>query len=185
MMGGVRFQKRFRPTKKGAAKKKLLAIAVLAVTSWAAWITPAPAAAKKLKGKKVAYQRYDGYFEKNNSGLTGEASYLALTNQRAFDKVFGKGVVMGKKQKFLPADAFATQFVVAVIKRGKSIWTYDVKSARARGGKLFVRYSSTTKDSDGSARYASPLILSVDMGKYSAVVVIDNGKKVGTAEIGK
>jgi hypothetical protein len=139
------------------------------------------AAADEAKGKEVKFDVYTSYFEKNNSGLKGEASYLALTDQQAFDKVFGAAAVM-KKQGFLPKDAFDKKMVVAAIKRGNAVWTYKVQKVTADDGTLYVQYEASSKDG-GSARFASPLIVAVDRGKYTSVVYIENGKKVGTAKI--
>ncbi len=62
-----------------------------------AWlILPTTAAPKPDKGEKVEFQTYAApYFEKNTSGLKGDASFLALTGKKSFDAVFGVGFVMG------------------------------------------------------------------------------------------
>lgn len=164
--------------------KKLLAVTLMAVTAGATTTAPV-ARSEEPKGKTVPYQRYSSYFEKNNSDLTGAVSYLGFTDQKAFDKTFGKAVVMGKKRRFLPKNAFDSKLVAAVIKRGRVPWTYKVHSVRARGGKLYVNYEAMAKDTEGSARYASPLILAVDKDDYSSVVFLEDGKKVGTAAVGK
>jgi hypothetical protein len=165
--------------------KKQLLVAGIAWVTWASLASLVPAgAADEAKGAKVEYQVHNGYFEKNNSGLKGEASYLAFTDQKAYDQVFGAGVVMGKKQNFLPKGAFDSKMVVAVIKRGNKIWEYKVEKVTAEGGVLYVQYTATSKDG-GSATFASPLIVSVDKGKYQSVVLLEDGKKVGAADIGK
>jgi hypothetical protein len=146
---------------------------------------PAAIAADEAKGKPVEAQVHSGYFEKNNAGLKGEASYLAFTDKDAFDKIFGTAVVMGKKPNFLAKDAFDNKLVVAVIKRGDAVTEYDVEKVTADNGKLYVQYKAKTKGSGGTARYASPLIVSVDRGKYNEVEFIENGKKVGSAKMGK
>jgi len=148
--------------------------ALLAVT----W----PCIAAEDTGKKVDFDVYNGYFESNRSGLKGEASYLAFTDMDSFRRVFGIGRVLGNRQRFLPRDAFDTRTVVAVIKRGNRIWSYEVRGVTARGQTLTVSYHETSQDG-GSARFASPLIPSVPKGKYSKVVFIANGKKAGTATI--
>lgn len=145
----------------------------------------AAAGADEAKGKKVDYQVHGrGYFESNKSGLKGPASYLAFTDMDAFKKVFGIGFTMGKKPNVLPKDAFDSKIAVAVIKRGNAIWSYEVEKVTADDGTLFVQYKATSKDG-GTAKYASPLIISVEKGKYSKVEFIENGKKAGSAKIGK
>jgi hypothetical protein len=141
------------------------------------------AADDEAKGKKVDAEVHNGYFEKNNSGLKGDTSFLVFTDQDAFDKIFGVGRVMGDKQKFLPKNAFDKKIVVAAITRGNAVTSYEVEKVTTDEGTLYVQYKTTSKG--GTAKYASPLIVSVDKDKFSAVEFIENGKKVGTAKIGK
>lgn len=130
-------------------------------------------------GRAVPFHAYSAYFEKNSSGLSGKASYLALTSREAFDRVFGPAATMQAKE-FLPADAFERRLVVAVIKRGGEVWTYDLKEVTSEGGTLTVRYEARAKPG-GGARYASPLIVAADRGDYNTVVFVENGKRVGQA----
>src|SRR5580658_7116741 len=93
---------------------------LLSVLLTAAVVLPA-ASASLDKGEKVEYKTYSApYFEKNNSGLKGEASFLVLPDKESFDKVFGVGFVMGKKPPVLKGDDFDKKLVVAVIKRGNA-----------------------------------------------------------------
>jgi hypothetical protein len=144
-------------------------------------------AADEAKGNKVEFQTHNGYFESNKSGLKGEASYLAFTDEKKFDEVFGKAVVMGGKPNFLPKDAFDKKLVVATIKRGDAVYEYKVEKVTADEGTLYVQYDATAKKGGGTATFATPLIIAVDKdkGKYTKVVFIENGKKAGEAEIGK
>lgn len=133
----------------------------------------------------VEYQVYpEAYFEKNTSGLKGEASFLALSDKKGFDNVFGVGVVMGKKPMLLPEGAFDKQLVLAVIKRGNAVTTYKVDGVTADAGVLQLRYTATTGQPT-TARFASPLIVAVPKGDYKAVNFIENGKKAGSIELGK
>jgi hypothetical protein len=144
----------------------------------------APAADAGGKGSKVEYKVYSGYFESNKSGLKGDASYLAFTDRAAFKKAFGEAAVMGQKKSYLPRDAFDSLLVVAAVKRGDGVWDYKVEKVTADGGTLTVRYRASAKDG-GGATFASPLVLSVPRGEYTAVEFVENGKKVGAAEVGK
>src|SRR4051812_23899613 len=65
----------------------------------------------------VDFQQFKSYFEKNNSGLKGSKSYLALPSQKRFDQVFGPAATMGPNS-FLPDDAFKSKLVFATVKRG-------------------------------------------------------------------
>ncbi len=158
-----------------------------------AWLPPAVAltilvllspadAADKAKGKDVDYDIHGGYFESNKSGLTGDSSYLAFAGPKAFDAVFGVAKVQGGKQRFLPKDAFDSKVVVAVVKRGKAIYDYKVEKVTNDDGVLTVQYTAMPQESSGAATFATPLILSVDKGKYDSVAFIENGKKVAMAK---
>ncbi len=84
----------------------------------------------------------------------------------------------------LTDDDFAKKLVVAVIKRGNALVTYKVDSVTAADDVLTVTYQAKAGE-PGKATYHSPLIVAVDKGKLKSVVFIENGKKAGTAEIGK
>ena len=128
----------------------------------------------------VAYTVHGGYFEKNNSGLHGEASYVAIANRAAFDKVFGVAFTMGKKPTVLPENAFETRIVVAIIKRGGRVWQYKVQGVTAENAALTVQYEATSK-LGGGATFASPLVVSVARGSTRKVIFVENGKEVGRA----
>ena len=90
--------------------------------------------------------------------------------------------MQGRKEKFLPRNAFDAKLVAAVVKRGHETWTYDVQSVAAKDGTLTIQYTAKARDG-GSATFASPLIVSLDKGKYTTIEFVENGKKVGTAAI--
>jgi hypothetical protein len=137
-------------------------------------------------GEKVDFKTYGApYFEKNNSGLKGEASYLVLPDKKSFDALFGIGVVMGKKRPVLSPDDFDKKQIVAVIERGNRVTTYKVESVTAADGVLTVTYQAMPMGAAGTATFASPLILTVDKSKYKSVTFIENGKKVDNVAIGK
>ena len=159
------------------------ALATLVALCLPPLLAAAPDREEAAKGKKVKYERYNGYFEKNSSGLTGGSSYLVFTNRDAFDKVFGVARVIGK-QKFLPKDALEKQMVVTVIKRGSTLWKYNVEKVTEDDDTLYIQYEATGEESK-TAKYKSPLIVAVDKGKYKKVIFIENGKKVSTLDIEK
>jgi hypothetical protein len=150
--------------------------------------TPLTNAADEVipKGDKVEYHRYaKAYFEKNSSGLTGESSFLAITDQAGFEKVFGVGRVMGKAPDLLPKDAFDKKMVIAVIKRGSALFDYKDVSVTSAAGVLYVKYTAEGKGAGGTAKFASPLILTVDRSNFKSVVFVDSDKKVGNVEMKK
>jgi len=130
----------------------------------------------------IQYMVHSGYFEKNNSGLKGEASYLAIKDRETFDKAFGVAFTMGKKPNVLPVNAFDTRIVVAAIKRGGQVWEYKVEGVTADHATLTVRYGATSKDGSG-AQFASPMVVSVARGPYKNVIFIENGKEVGKVSL--
>lgn len=133
------------------------------------------------KGEKFDFTLHTGHFEKNNAGLKGELSLLFITDQERFDMVFGSAFTMGKKPNVVPKGAFEKKLVVAVIHRGNATWTYEVEKVTTEGETLTVKYKAT-EGKAGTAKFASPMILSVDKGKFKKVVFIENGKETGSAE---
>jgi hypothetical protein len=126
------------------------------------------------------FQRYDrSYFERNDTGLTAQTSYLVFTSQAQFDKIFGPAPTMGRNN-FLPNNTFNTKVVFATIARGHFLRTYDHPNVTTKNGTVYVWYK--VKDAQqASATFASPLILAVDKGQYSEIIFIENGKRVGAA----
>lgn len=134
--------------------------------------------------RQLEFKRYDSsYFERNDTGLTTQTSYLVFTKRAQFDKIFGPAPTMGQNH-FLPDNTFDTKFVVAAIARGHFLRKYDDPKVTMKDGKIYVRYKA--KDTpQKSATFASPLILAVDKGQYSEVVFMENGKRVGAATFPK
>ncbi len=134
--------------------------------------------------RKLNFQRYDGsYFERNDTGLTAQTSYLVFTSREQFDKIFGAAPKMGQNH-FLPDNIFNTKTVIATIGRGHFLRKYDDPRVTTKNGQIYVWYK--VKDTrQTSATFASPLILAVDKGQYSDVVFMEDGKRVGTATLSK
>jgi hypothetical protein len=141
-------------------------------------------AADGAKGEKVEHTVYTGYFEKNNSGLKGDASFIAFADKAGFDKTFAARppLMGGKKPVLLPKDAFDKHFVAAVVKRGHSVTTYDVEKVTRDGDTLYVQYKATPGPAS-SAKFASPLIVGVPTEKVKRAVFIENGKAVGSSDV--
>jgi hypothetical protein len=134
--------------------------------------------------RKLEFKRYDSsYFERNDTGLTTQTSYLVFTSRAQFDKIFGAAPTMGQNH-FLPDNTFDTKIVVAAIARGHFLRKYDDPKVTTTNGMIYVSYK--IKDAEQkSATFASPLILAVDKGEYSEVVFTENGKRVGAATFPK
>jgi hypothetical protein len=123
---------------------------------------------------------------------------MAFADQDSFDKAFGKtpekedldkflpnGEGRGKKPNLLPNDAFDKKLVVATTSRGANVYAYKVAKVTADGETLYVQYNYQETFAGNDKVRSCPLILSVDKGKYTSVVFLTGGKKVGTAEIAK
>lgn len=126
----------------------------------------------------LKYERCESYFEKNNSSLSGEATFHVFSDQSNFDKIFGSAAVMGKNS-FLPDDVFENRLVFAVIKRGNFMVNYKVTRVAMDSGNLRVNYRTTVKPVK-SATFATPLILAIDKKdfNFSGMIVTENGKEV-------
>jgi hypothetical protein len=89
---------------------------------------------------------------------------------------------MGKKPNVVGKNAFEKNLVVATITRGNAITKYEVEKVLLdKDGLLSVLYKATAEP-PGTARFASPLIITVPKDKVKKVAFIENGKTVGTAE---
>ena len=160
--------------------KNILMTAMLSVFVFAFTCAAQNKQTGDLSRSAVAFERYESYFEKNNSGLKGEKSYLAVGSQKRFDGIFGAAATMDDNN-FLPDDAFKSKIIVATIKRG-SLRKYEDVKITAEKGKLIVSYK-VKDDALNSATFSSPLILAVAQGKYKEVVFMENGKRVGKAKL--
>lgn len=140
-------------------------------------------AADEAKGEKVEFATFSDYFEKNTSGLKGEASYLEFAGKDAFDKVFAlRPPLMGKKSVGLPDGAFEKKLVVAVVRRGPAPTTYKVEKITVEGDALYLQYTAMA-GKPTTATFASPLIAAVDRGKIRTVVFIENEKAAAKLEV--
>jgi hypothetical protein len=134
---------------------------------------------------KLTFDTYSGYFVSNKFEPNAAESFLVITDQEQFDKVFGVAFVMRDKSHRLPKDAFKSSMVLAAVKRGAAVWEYKVEGATEAKGIVELRYTTTSKKSD-SATFACPLIVSNAKGKYKAVQFVENGKVVKRIEtVGK
>lgn len=140
------------------------------------------ASADEPKAAKVEFVVHSGHFEKNTAGLKDNPAFLAVTSAEAFDKVFGVAFTMGKKPNVVQKGAFEKSLVVATIKRGNFITTYEVEGATLADGTLTVKYKATDA-AGGTATFASALVVSVPKAGVKKVEFVENGKKAGTAEV--
>jgi len=142
--------------------------------------------------RNVEFQSYDKarYFEKNNSDLKENSSYLIFNSLEKFEQIFGYAATNGENF-FMPENVFDSKLVIAMIKRGNSRYKYDLKKVTVKKKELYVWYntapdkSSTmaAKPGSDSSSWSTPSFLTVDKNNYTKVVFMENGKRVGTATI--
>ena len=126
---------------------------------------------------KLSFDTYSGYFVSNKFEPDAAESFLVIDDQKQFDKVFGVAMVMGDKSHRLPKEIFSGSIVLAAVKRGKAVCEFKVDEVTVAGGVVELRYAAGSKQSD-SATFASPLIVSIPRGPYTAVRFWENGKMV-------
>jgi hypothetical protein len=149
-----------------------LAVSILAA--------PVPA---KPEEKNIEYVVHTGHFERNDSGLKGDASQLVFTDADAMAKIFGTVPPLGgKKQSPVTKDVFGNNLVVAAITRGSSVGTYSDVTTRLSGTTLTVTYK-VRLGADSTANFATPLILSVPKDGIKSVVFVVNGKETAKIEV--
>jgi 7,8-dihydropterin-6-yl-methyl-4-(beta-D-ribofuranosyl)aminobenzene 5'-phosphate synthase len=156
--------------------KRMAAILVSVVTAWFGHFSAAADAGR------IPYDTYSGYFVSNQFEPGAAESFLVITDQTQFDRVFGTAMVMGDKSHRLPKDVFKANVVVAAIKRGKAVWEFKVESVTETKQGAEVRYAAAAKQSD-SASYACPLIVSIPKGRYTAVRFVANGVLAAVKEV--
>jgi hypothetical protein len=127
--------------------------------------------------ESVSFGIYSGYFVSNQFEPHAPESFVVITSQGQFDGVLGVAAVMNDKSHRLPEDAFKSLIVLAAITRGHAVVEYKVDEVVVKEGVVDLRYTTTPKKSD-TATFASPLIVSIPKGKYSAVRFIEDGKVV-------
>jgi hypothetical protein len=136
--------------------------------------SPVPSIAGETR---LTYDTYSGYFVSNKFEPEAAESFAVIGDQAQFEKLFGVAMVMGDKSHRLPANAFESNMVLGVIKRGHAVWEYKVEGVVVIDSVITLRYSTTSKESD-SAEFASPLIVSIPKVKYAAVEFMENNKLV-------
>jgi len=155
-------------------------VMALAIPTWAAEDFPGA----KPAGKPIAFDTYSGYFVSNKFEPNAAESFVVITDQEQFDKVFGVAFVMRDTSHRLPKDAFKSLMVVAAIKRGSAVVEYKVDGVTVKDGVVELRYTTTSKKSD-TATFACPLIVSIPKGEYKAVQFVEGGKAVKQIEVGE
>jgi hypothetical protein len=140
--------------------------------------------ASAAEGTKLRFEVYSGYVVSNQFEPNAAESFILITDQEHFDKVFGVAKGTGSKPHMLPKDAFKSNMVLAVVKRGKTLWELKIEEVTEAKGVVELRYK-TAKVKSESAAVASLLIVSIARGKYKEVEFVENGKGIKKVELGK
>lgn len=152
-----------------------------------------PAQKNAAAERKVEFHSYANarYFERNDSNLMGDSSYLVFNSLEKFEQIFGYATISGDNH-FMPENVFNSKLIIAMIKRGQSIYKYDLKKVTVKNKKLYVWYAVAPEDQeaakkkardDGLYSYATTCFLTVDKNKYSEVIFMENGKRAGTVSV--
>jgi hypothetical protein len=141
------------------------------------------------EAEKLKHTTFGPYFEKNTSGLKADKdgnSYLVIRDKTAFDRAFGVPRVMKKKPVEVPKGYFDKHVVLAVIKRGSQVNTYEVDKVTLDGNEVRFAYRAKAQGKPGgAARFASPLIVGMPKVKFMSVEFVENDKTVKTVAVGK
>jgi hypothetical protein len=129
--------------------------------------------------KAVKHEAFDGYFVSNKFEPDAAESFVVVRDQTKFDAIFGVAFVMGDKSHRLPPEAFATQMVIGVIKRGMATYDFQVTKVVQQAGELEVHYSAAVTPQVG-ATFASPLILGIPKQAYKTIKFVEGEKVVKT-----
>jgi len=127
--------------------RKLLFVAVAAAV-FSPLVVLAFAPAPDADSKPVDYQTWNGYAERDESGLKGSDSLLVFTQRSDFYRVFEPVLTPRGMPDAVPRDAFDGNLFVAVIKRGDVFWDYKVERVAAAGDTLTVSYRATVRKGD-------------------------------------
>jgi hypothetical protein len=141
-------------------------------------------AATVEQNDRIAFIQHEGHFERNDSGLKGNKSFLAFDQLEKYEAVFGTaalGLGPTKKQNFVTPETFDERMVLATIYRGTSEPTISNISIRMEKGTIVVRYKLRPGRDAGFAMNV-PLILSIPKTEYQKIEFYENDKLVGTVK---
>jgi hypothetical protein len=136
----------------------------------------------------LPFETYSGYLVSSKLGPDVGESCMVITNEKRFNEVFWDMDKKGDTFHGLPDDAFASNLVLAVIRRPPPLfgWRFDAERVTEGNGIVQLRYAATSEKSD-AVLSAYTLIVSIpkaDKRGYKAVEFIENGKTVKTIAIG-
>jgi hypothetical protein len=141
-------------------------------------------AANGENASAVKHEVFDGYYVMNTFEPKAAESFVAISDQKRFDEVFGVAFVMGDKSHRLPKGAFSRSVVFGMVRRGMAIWDFQVMDVVEADGKLEIRYTAKSSP-QASATFANPLIVGVPRKEYKSVTFIENKKRIKTLNLTK
>lgn len=142
------------------------------------------ASVAKAQDKKLKHATHAGHFERNDSGLQGNKSFLAFSQLEEFEALFGVaalGVGPTKKQNFVTQETFDEKLVIAAIYRGNSEPTISNVQIIQKGETITVAYRLKPGRDAGFAMNV-PFIFSIPKVDYQQIEFYENDKLVATVK---
>lgn len=144
---------------------------------------PSSPAKVEPSGTKLKFEVFSDYVVSNKFEPNAAESFVFIDNQKEFDKVFEAEKTSGKKPHQLPKDAFKSDVILAVIKRGKASWEFKVDGVTEANGIVELHYTTASKKSNSAI--ACPLIVSIPKGRSGAVHFVEDKRLVKSIAIEK
>lgn len=138
--------------------------------------------AKESDPQKLSFVQHEGHFERNDSGLTGQKSFLAFDQLDKFEKIFGTaalGLGPTKKKNFVTQETFKDRLILAAIYRGKSIPKITHIEVDIENGTISVKYRLEPSP-DAAFNVSAPMILSIMKTEYQKIEFYENDTLVAT-----
>lgn len=123
------------------------------------------------------YTVHGGYVVSSHFESALPASFLVIEDQKQFDRIFSVAPALEDKSGLVPTGSFESRIVIAVIKRGPYIWSYEVEDVSRNQDIMYVSYRLSLEDG-GATTFSSPLLISVEKQRLATVVFIENGRTV-------
>lgn len=140
---------------------------------------------------KLPFDTYSGYCVSQKFELDAARSFVVITNQQQFDKVFPVVVENDQYNRIrqvpliqVPKDAFKSKMVVATIKRDSAVWKFTVENVTVNDSMVTLRYTTKSKKGD-TAIFACPLIVLIPKGDCKAVQFVENNRPLRKILLGE
>lgn len=133
-------------------------------------------------GEKIPFIQHEGHFERNDSRLTGQKSFLAFDQFDKFEATFGVaalGLGPTKKKNFVTQETFNNRLVLAAIYRGKSVPNITDIEVSLENGTISVKYQLESSPEVGF-NVSVPMTLSIPKTECRTIEFYENDRLVAT-----